>query len=572
LNRLFNFLPCIAVAWGVLALGGVHPWAYYPLLGMTLASGVYEVWHARDRLHAASVRGIAGALALIAAAASLQLLPLPTSVREAISPATDRLLGEYAVGYAASAMRPLSIDPGATVIALIFLVSLGTFFVGLIVRSSRRGIDDVVLTVTVVGAVIAIAALVQRASGTERVYGVWEPLLPTAVPYGPFVNRNHFAGWMLMALPFVLASGVAQLRADSGRRDARGTLVWLGSPQASWVLLAWGVSIVMGLALVLSLSRSGIATMALAACMLCGALVVTRSRRRRIAVVYTGIFLAVAFGWGGTQALSERFGEASHSVRARAAVWNDAVGVVRAFPVAGTGLNTYGTSMLFFQRADPANHYAQAHNDYLQLAAEGGLLIGIPALLLLAAVGRGMFDQLTRGAVEPTRVGAIVGVAAVLLQEMTDFSLQMPGNAVLFCVLCAAALRQGGGDPAGPSHLQLDGRDWDGWYNTRTTSQPAGMRHCPACQSQHIYRSKARTRWEDFRKIVTSSRPYRCHTCGWRGWGSAAAKASNEQPADRRVTENMGESAEPGGGTLRDDPSVRPLDLDDLDSIQTRHH
>src|SRR5207237_8066622 len=124
----------------------------------------------------------------------------------------------------------------------------------------------------------------------------------------------------------------------------------------------------------------------------CGGLMALRSTRRRMAIAYAVFFLLVAFGWGGTSQLAARFAEANNSVRNRLAIWQDAVRVAQAFPMAGTGLNTYGTAMLFFQRADPANHYTRAHNDYLQLAAEGGVLVGIPALLLVVTVASGMLD------------------------------------------------------------------------------------------------------------------------------------------------------------------------------------
>lgn len=85
----------------------------------------------------------------------------------------------------------------------------------------------------------------------------------------------------------------------------------------------------------------------------------------------------------------------------------------------------------------------EAHNDFLQLAAEGGLLLTIPALLcagaFIAAVRR-RFNEETSVRTYWLRVGAVTGLTAIALQETVDFSLQMPGNAALFAVLCAIAL------------------------------------------------------------------------------------------------------------------------------------
>src|SRR4029077_10276375 len=107
------------------------------------------------------------------------------------------------------------------------------------------------------------------------------------------------------------------------------------------------------------------------------------------------------------------------------------------------GLNTYGVATLFYQQHDLAQYYAQAHNDYLQLAAEGGLLLLVPAAACVVAfitAVRRRFKEETSTSGYWVRVGAVTGLAAIALQETVEFSLQMPGNAVLFAVLCGIAL------------------------------------------------------------------------------------------------------------------------------------
>jgi O-antigen ligase len=117
------------------------------------------------------------------------------------------------------------------------------------------------------------------------------------------------------------------------------------------------------------------------------------------------------------------------------------------FPLTGTGLNTFGVSMLFYQSTHLHEFYAEAHNDYLQLAAEGGLLVGVPVVALLVVAGAEIARRLRdpgRGAVPWVRVGAVTGLVAVGLQDLVDFSLQLPGTAMLFCVLAAIALSRDG--------------------------------------------------------------------------------------------------------------------------------
>jgi O-antigen ligase len=101
--------------------------------------------------------------------------------------------------------------------------------------------------------------------------------------------------------------------------------------------------------------------------------------------------------------------------------------------------------MLLYQQHDPGMIYTESHNDYLQFAAEGGLLLAIPAAACLIVFGtavRRRFAEETSVTTYWIRVGAVTGLAAIALQEVVDFSLQMPGNAALFAVLCAIAVHR----------------------------------------------------------------------------------------------------------------------------------
>ena len=124
--------------------------------------------------------------------------------------------------------------------------------------------------------------------------------------------------------------------------------------------------------------------------------------------------------------------------------WRDGWGVVRDFPLFGTGINTYADAMLFYQRNNPGFFLAQAHNDYLQLLAEGGLLVTIPAaiaiLLLVYAIRRNLRAARDEARGYWIRAGATVGLLAIAVQEVFEFSLQIPVNALVFCTLAAVAL------------------------------------------------------------------------------------------------------------------------------------
>jgi O-antigen ligase len=160
--------------------------------------------------------------------------------------------------------------------------------------------------------------------------------------------------------------------------------------------------------------------------------------------------LVAALAWSGVDAVANRFAAASWGdVGGRLGAWQDAISVIRDFPLAGTGLNTYSTSMLVYQTFEAdAYHFAQTHNDYLQLAAEGGVLVGLPALAILGLFVRTTWRRFHEPSDEATywlRAGAVIGMIAIGLQEVVDFSLQMPGNAALFAAMAAIAVHRGQG-------------------------------------------------------------------------------------------------------------------------------
>jgi O-antigen ligase len=299
---------------------------------------------------------------------------------------------------------------------------------------------------------LALTGIIQKPLFTGKLYGFWTPQMH-GDPFGPFVNRNHFAGWMLMALPVTL--GLLCGAVARGMRYVKPTfrdrVLWLSSPDASRLVLLAGAAAVMALSLLLTMSRSGISATMLAVA-LTGAVALRRqgtTGRRVIVTGYLVLLVILVTAWVGVDAIASRFASSDWSeLNSRRGAWADAAGIFWRFPLTGTGLNTYGVATLFYQQHDLAQYYAQAHNDYLQLAAEGGALLLLPAaacLLAFIAAVRRRFNEDTRTSGYWIRVGAVTGLAAIALQETVDFSLQMPGNAVLFAVLCGLALH---GNPA----------------------------------------------------------------------------------------------------------------------------
>ena len=212
----------------------------------------------------------------------------------------------------------------------------------------------------------------------------------------------------------------------------------------------------MGAALTASGSRSGVVSLAVAVAVM-AYFVGRRIGRRRLRVLAIGYLVVLATGaiaWAGIGATADRFALASADAESRLGAWRDTVRIIRDFPVFGTGVGSYGQAMLVYQSANRDMFYRQAHNDYLQALAEGGLLVGLPLLCSVVALVRGIRRRVTAGDDGPVaywvRAGSVAAISAIAAQSLVDFSLQLAGNTLLFAVVVALALHR----PALASHAR----------------------------------------------------------------------------------------------------------------------
>jgi O-antigen ligase len=129
----------------------------------------------------------------------------------------------------------------------------------------------------------------------------------------------------------------------------------------------------------------------------------------------------------------------------RAHFWTVTLEIIKAHPFLGTGLGAFGVVYTRFDSRNGLFRLEQAHNDYLQVFSDGGI---IGATIALAFVGllfyRGFVrarsrDDFRRG----VALASLGGCFAVLVHSFFDFTLHTTSNALLFLVLAALATING---------------------------------------------------------------------------------------------------------------------------------
>ena len=380
---------------------------------------------------------------LIAVAA--QLIPLSAAARGRLSPQAFQIDSALRLDAAPQiAGQALSLDVESTVWAL----ALGAAYIGLFWSAraifARGGVRTVTRGVVWLGLALTVLVAVQRATSPKLLYWSFLPLDAGASPYGPFVSRNALACWLAMAVPLIIGYAVARHRSEP--RTGVGIAARAEAIDSTQLWLAGAACLMLG-GLFGSMSRAGIVGTAVGLFAFV-ALSRTRIKGGRGLVWMSGslaLMIAAASLFANFGALAMRLQETTESgVWGRRAIWRDTWRMTEDFWLTGVGAGAFQRGMLVYQEGSRQFFFNHAHDEYLQLAAEGGLLLAIPAAIALAAGVVLIVNRLRsdRTPIFWLRAGAVSGIIAVAIQSIWDTGLRTPANGVLFAVIAAIALHE----------------------------------------------------------------------------------------------------------------------------------
>ncbi|MFP5379524.1 MAG: O-antigen ligase family protein [Vicinamibacteria bacterium] len=433
------------------AFGGIYPTATPWVLGGAILAWLAGGGPSARVTHGA--RDLQIALAALVAALALQLLPLPAPLRAVLSPAAGPLEAALRPDalFRQPGWAPLSVVPSATAHALALVIATALTYRSALTVFAQGGVRQVSRVLAAAGAVVAVVAMAQRAVAPGLIYGIWRPEDAGAQPFGPVVNRNHLAAWLIMAGSLALGYMVARLRTrmDGPVLGAPWRLV-IRRVFDSGVMTLAGAWAVMATAISVSRSRSGLIALAVSLLVLWRGGERRRWHPRETAIIglLLACGLALALALGDAAALAGRFlSSFDGSDTGRPVIWRETLPLAGDFWLTGTGAGTFSTAMVAYQQSHPVAahlegrvvHFNHAHNHYLHVAAEGGLLLALPVLAVLWAFLRLARRRLReeRGEMLWIRLGAFAGLVGVAVQSLWEVPLTMPANALLAATLAA---------------------------------------------------------------------------------------------------------------------------------------
>ena len=425
LERIAFFGMLATVALTAIPYGTVEPWWEAAFISIVFALTALRIAHALLTGHA-QVRGLGLFLPAlcVCAFALLQVLPIFPS----------------AIG------STISTDPHETtrfIFKLLAFISAGELLLRF--TNTRSRFVTLVYAVIGIGVASALFGLIRQFTQTEGSFLLSG--LTAGTGYGQFINVNHFAFLMEMTLG-VLAGLIVGGGIESRRRPVAFALA----------LLVW-------LALVFTNSRGGVISMF--ALVLFIGFVRTNQKfsrktndlrarrsgwlfnyggalRSAAALVALGLILLVAVVWVGGDSVASRMetvsGEVSFDTTdkiRRIEIWQATWPLIKDHPLAGVGFGGYWTAMPRYFSGSGEWSLQQAHNDYLEIVASGGLigtllfLWFIVAVVLAAVKSRVARDPLYKA----TRLGALAGLVAVAVHSFVDFGLHTTINGIVFVIL-----------------------------------------------------------------------------------------------------------------------------------------
>lgn len=423
-----------------LAFGAVEPWS---LTIMEAASfGALFLMLLFFRMNKAPLTDIPGIAPLLGLLGLMlfQITPLPSGIVKFFSPAAYDIYRRSVLVVMPEAWVSLSVNVKATAGEFLRFGSYAAVYALTVqLLSERRFFRRSLSSVAILSASIAFLSLLQRIFWNGKIYWV-RPLTHYSIPFGPYVNRNHYAGLMVMMFPVVFSFFLMSLPKWEGR-SWREKIVSTFDRGTNPLAIGLGIaSALSAISIFFSLSRGGIVSLVFSM-IIFYLLLVSGQKRRGPALIMTALalivfFATVQFGLGR---ISDRFlglaGTSGDNPVFRLHIWKEAAAIVKDFPLTGAGFGTFAHLDPSYRTEEVVGILSHVHNDYLEFLAGGGLIGAGLALLFLYLVLIGSYRAFEKRS-SPVSLyffaGALAGISAFLMHGLVDFNLQIGANGLFF--------------------------------------------------------------------------------------------------------------------------------------------
>ncbi len=443
--KLFLF----TIIFSPLAFGTVEPWSLFIMEFSTFtAISVMLIEHLRNKeARFYEVPGIVP-LMLLLAYICFQLMPLPPEIISVLSPGSYVFYRDTVWIAEPGQWVSLAINKKAALSEFFRFASYAGIYI-LAIQLLARGklLKRTVTVIIAFGTFLAFFAIIQHLLPNNRIYWLRELTLGGSL-FGPYVNRNHYAGLMEMIFPLTLSLFLYYIPKMEHTSFRKRLLGLFSHPQSNKSMLLGFSAVLTATSVFLSLSRGGIAGLVMSL-VLFGFLLRRRSWQSRKGLLFASTIIVILYtvGWFGWKPIFERFNNIrnaqSEISELRLDIWKDSLNIIRDFPMTGTGFGSYINIYPSYRTIGTEGTADHAHNDYIELFTNGGVVSGLLLLWFFAAVLLRSY-HVFQSRKEPYSLflysGVITGIFSILLHSITDFNLQIGANGLFMFVLLGMAV------------------------------------------------------------------------------------------------------------------------------------
>ncbi len=376
-----------------------------------------------------------------------QMIPLSAGITKVLSPKTYELRHALANAIPQSAISnpqfPISFVPFITKIEFYKWLTLIAFFLFLLhwryFGDGIRITNQLIIVIFLTGVFESLYGMFEFFSGHQHILY----LKGISSVTGTFINRNYFAGYLLMVIP--LSMGLFFSREALYATRFKGWRQRLSSLDGKTLLIGFGI-MVMILGLIFSASRMGILSLLLSFTLI-SILFKTPQKGKgfsKTSLLILGLALLWAL-WIGLDAVISPFFNVSEDLKWRWTVWGDTLRIVKDFSILGSGLGTFSQIFPMYKSFHMRRLVTHTENDFLQLSSEVGLIgMGILFILFIFLFVKAVSGLRSMSITDSRRyfgIGGLVGILALMFHSIVERNLQVPANAFLFTFLWAMVLK-----------------------------------------------------------------------------------------------------------------------------------
>jgi tetratricopeptide (TPR) repeat protein len=444
MRKISYFLFLSVLIFSPLAFGTVEQWSMLTVeVLIALAITVYFIQLVKSSGHFLHVPGFVPLLFLMGWMI-FQLVPLPVILVKVLSPATYQVYKPIYDMLEGNRWMPLTVYQKGTVQECLRIESYILFYILTIqLLSKGERLKQTVKICCWLAIGVAVLAILQKFSSPDKIY--WFRSVPSfATPVGPWINRSQYCGYIEMIAPVVLALSLYYRPLPNSTESLRRKIVTFFTIAGGnfYIFLLIGV-VVLASSAFISLSRGGIIAFSLS--FLSFFIILGRRQSRYSNLFYIGIVscLILSVTWFGWDPIFARFdqifkfpGELNVG---RFPVWQDSVQIFKDFWFVGSGFGTFVYIFSDYKTILDNFIYDHAHNDYLELLTDGGIVgFSLAAWFVISVIREGwkMIGKRRDRYSILISIGALTGIIAMLIHSISDFNMHNGADGLYFFFLC----------------------------------------------------------------------------------------------------------------------------------------